>query len=138
MRTGKTRVLAHVAEVAVDQSGAARVRRVTSAVDCGTAVNPDGVRAMTEGGINYALTPVLSGEITVKDGAVEQSNFDGYQVLRITDAPDIEVHIVPSTADPAGMGESAVPPLAPAVANAIFAATGKRIRRMPLDLSSKT
>ena len=128
--------VAHVAEVSVEKDGSVRVRRVVSAVDCGTAVNPDGVRAMTEGAINYALTPVLSGEITIKDGAVEQSNFDGYRVLRKSDAPDIEVHIVPGNGDPGGMGETGVPPLAPAVANAIFAATGKRIRRLPIDPGS--
>jgi isoquinoline 1-oxidoreductase beta subunit len=125
--------LAHVAEVSVEKDGAVRVRRVVSAVDCGTAVNPDGVRAMTEGAINYALTPVLSGEVTIKDGAVMQANFDDYQVLRMGDAPDVEVHIVPSNEDPGGMGETGVPPLAPAVANAVFAATGKRIRRLPID-----
>jgi isoquinoline 1-oxidoreductase subunit beta len=128
--------LAHVVEVSVEKDGRVRVRRVVSAVDCGTAVNPDGVRAMTEGAVNYALTPVLNGEITIKDGAVEQSNFDGYQVLRLSDAPDIEVHIVASNEDPGGMGETGVPPLAPAVANAIFAATGKRIRRLPIDTAS--
>lgn len=128
--------LAHVVEVSLEKDGRVRVRRVVSAVDCGTAVNPDGVRAMTEGAVNYALTPVLSGEITIKEGAVEQSNFDGYPVLRISDAPDIEVHIVASTEDPGGMGETGVPPLAPAVANAIFAATGKRIRRLPIDPAS--
>ena len=128
--------LAHVAEVSVEKDGRVRVRRVVSAVDCGTAANPDGVRAMTEGAVNYALTPVLSGEITIKEGAVEQSNFDGYPVLRIGDAPDVEVHIVASTEDPGGMGETGVPPLAPAVANAIFAATGKRIRRLPIDPAS--
>lgn len=128
--------MAHVAEVSVEKDGSVHVRRVVSAVDCGTAVNPDGVRAMTEGAINYALTPVLSGEITIKDGAVEQSNFDGYQVLRMSDAPDIEVHIVASNSDPGGMGETGVPPLAPAVANAIFAATGKRVRRLPIDQGS--
>ena len=128
--------LAHVVEVSVEKDGRVRVRRVVSAVDCGTAINPDGVRAMTEGAVNYALTPVLSGEITIKDGAVEQSNFDGYQVLRMSDAPDIEVHIVASTEDPGGMGETGVPPLAPAVANAIFAATGKRIRSLPIDPAS--
>jgi isoquinoline 1-oxidoreductase subunit beta len=125
--------LAHVAEVSVEKDGTVRVRRVISAVDCGTAVNPDGVKAMTEGAVNYALTPVLTGEITIKDGAVEQDNFDGYQVLRMSDAPDVEVHIVASNGDPGGMGETGVPPLAPAVANAIFAATGKRIRRLPID-----
>jgi isoquinoline 1-oxidoreductase beta subunit len=131
-RFGDTCV-AHVAEVSVDQSGKLRVHRVTSAVDCGLAVNPDSVRAQIEGGINYALTPVLSGEISVKEGAIEQSNFDKYQVLRMKDAPDIEVHLVPGTGDPGGgVGEAGVPPLAPAVANAIFAATGKRVRRLPI------
>ncbi len=125
--------LAHVAEVSVEKDGTLHVRRVVSAVDCGTAVNPGGVRAMIEGAINFALTPVLSGEITIKDGAVEQSNFDGYQVLRMSDAPDIEVHIVAGNGDPGGMGETGVPPLGPAVCNAIFAATGKRIRRLPID-----
>ncbi len=125
--------IAHVAEVSVDKDGAMRVHRVVSAVNCGTAVNPDGVRAMTEGAINYALTTVLGGEITIKDAAVEQSNFNDYAVVRMSQAPQIEVHIVPSTEDPTGMGEPGVPPLAPAVANAIFAATGVRVRRLPVD-----
>jgi len=124
--------IAHVAEVSVAAGGAVRVKRIVSAVDCGTAVHPDGVRAMLEGAVNYALTPVLSGEITFAEGAVRQSNFHDYRVLRIQDAPDIEVHIVPSTLPPGGMGEPGVPPLAPAVANAIFAATGKRVRRLPV------
>lgn len=88
----------------MDHDGNARVHRIVSAVDCGTAVNPDGVRAMTEGAINFALTPVLGGEITIKDAAVEKSNFDGYQVLRMNYAPDTEVHILPSVGDPEGMG----------------------------------
>ena len=88
---------------------------------------------MTEGGINFALTQLLSGEITIKDAASEQSNFDGYQVLRMNDAPEVEVYIIPGEGRPGGMGETAVPPLAPAVANAVFAATGKRIRRLPID-----
>jgi len=125
--------IAHVAEVSVDKDGGTRVRRVVSAVDCGTAVNPDGVRAMAEGAVNFALTPVLTGEITIKDGAVEQSNFHDYRVLRMDQSPDIEVHIVPSSERPGGMGEPGVPPLAPAVANAIFAATGVRIRRLPVE-----
>lgn len=125
--------VAHVAEVAVQKDGAVHVRRVVTAVDCGTAVNPDGVRAMAEGAVNFALTPVLGGEITIKDGAVEQSNFHDYQVLRLNQAPDIEVHIMPSTDPPGGMGEPGVPPLAPAVANAVFAATGVRVRRLPID-----
>jgi isoquinoline 1-oxidoreductase beta subunit len=125
--------IAHVAEVSVDGDGNVRVHRVVSAVDCGIAVNPDGVRAMTEGGINFALTPVLTGEITIKDSTVEQSNFDGYQVVRINDAPEVEVHIISAGEKIGGMGETAVPPLAPAVANAVFAATGKRLRRLPVD-----
>jgi isoquinoline 1-oxidoreductase beta subunit len=124
--------IAHVAEVSVE-NGAPRVHRVVSAVDCGLAVNPDSVRAQIEGGINYALTPVLSGEISVKEGAIEQSNFHDYQVLRMKDAPEIQVHLVPGGGEPGGgVGEGGVPPLAPAVANAIFAATGKRIRRLPI------
>jgi isoquinoline 1-oxidoreductase beta subunit len=125
--------IAHVAEVSVAKDGTLRVRRLVSGVDCGTAVNPDGVRAMTEGSINFALTEVLTGEITIKEGAVEQSNFHDYEVLRMNQSPEIEVHLVPSTAGPEGMGEPAVPPLAPAVANAVFAATGVRIHRLPVD-----
>ncbi len=125
--------VAQVAEVSIDKSGLLRVHRVVSAVDCGLAVNPDSVRAQIEGGINYALTPVLSGEISIKEGAVQQSNFHNYQVLRMNDAPEIQVHLVPAEGDPAdGVGEAGVPPLAPAVANAIFAATGKRVRRLPM------
>jgi isoquinoline 1-oxidoreductase subunit beta len=125
--------VAQVAEVSIDKSGLLRVNRVVSAVDCGLAVNPDSVRAQIEGGINYALTPVLSGEISIKEGAVQQSNFHNYQVLRMKDAPEIQVHLVPAQGDPAdGVGEAGVPPLAPAVANAIFAATGKRVRRLPM------
>ena len=131
-RFGQTWV-AEVAEVAADKAGKVRVNRVVAAVDCGLAINPDSVRALIEGGINYALTPVLSGEITVKEGAVEQSNFDDYRVLRMADAPEIEVYIAPGGKDPGdGVGESGVPPTAPAVANAIFAATGKRLRRLPI------
>jgi len=124
---------AQVAEVSVEDNGTVRVHRVVSAVDCGIAVNPDGVRAMTEGAINFALTAVLSGEITLKDGAVEQSNFHDYQVLRIDQAPEIEVHIVPSTGDPGGVGELGAMLVPPAVASAVFAATGVRVRRLPID-----
>ncbi|HEX4810014.1 MAG TPA: molybdopterin cofactor-binding domain-containing protein [Bryobacteraceae bacterium] len=130
---GETYV-AYVAEVCVENGGTVRVNRIVSAVDCGLAVNPDSVRAQIEGGINFALTPVLSGEISVKEGAVEQSNFHNYQVLRMKDAPDIEVHLVPGADSPSGgVGEGGVPPLAPAIANAIFAATGKRVRRLPIS-----
>jgi isoquinoline 1-oxidoreductase subunit beta len=110
-----------------------RVHRIVIAVDPGIAVNPDGVKAMAEGGTNYALTQVLQGEITIKDTMVEQSNFDGYQVLRMNYAPDIEVYVAPSGAEVGGMGESAVSGTAPAGINAVFAATGKRVRRLPID-----
>jgi isoquinoline 1-oxidoreductase subunit beta len=131
-RFGNTYV-AYVAQVSVNTSGKLRVHRLTGAVDCGFAVNPDSVRAQIEGGINFALTPVLSGEIGVKEGAIEQSNFNDYQVLRMKDAPEIDVYLVSGEGDPrGGVGESGVPPLAPAVANAIFAATGKRARRLPI------
>jgi len=125
--------MVQVAEVSVGNDGAVRVNRIVCAVDCGTAVNPDGVRAMAESAINYALTPVLTGEITIKDGAVLQSNFHEYQVLRLDQAPLIEVYIAPSNEPPGGMGEPGVPPTAPAVANAVFAATGKRLRRLPIN-----
>ena len=131
-RSGET-CSAQVAEVSVDDGGTVQVLRVVAAVDCGIAVNPDGVRAMTEGAINFALTSVLTGEITIKHGAVEQSNFHDYQVLRINQAPDIEVHIVPSVEDPRGVGELGAMLVPPAVANAVFAATGVRVRRLPID-----
>jgi isoquinoline 1-oxidoreductase beta subunit len=124
---------AQVAEVSLQDDGTVKVHRVVSAVDCGIAVNPDGVRAMTEGAINFALTAVLTGEITIKDGAVEQSNFQDYQVLRTNQAPEVEVHIVPSVEDPSGVGELGAMLVPPAVANAVFAATGVRVRRLPID-----
>ncbi len=125
--------VAQVADVSVDETGRLRVQRVVAAVHCGLPVNPDSVRSQIESGINYALTTVLSGEITIENSGVKQSNFHDYRVLRMSDAPDIEVHIVPSTEPPErGVGESGVPPLAPAVANAIFAAVGKRVRRFPV------
>lgn len=125
--------VAYVAEVSVDGWGVVRVRRITAAVDCSTVVNPDGARAMIEGAVNFALTPVLAGEITIREAAVEQSNFHDYKVLRINDAPEVDVHIVAGSGEPGGMGETGVPALAPAVANAVFAATGKRVRRIPID-----
>ncbi len=124
---------AQVAEVSVEDDGTLQVLRIVSVVDCGIAVNPDGVRAMTEGAINFALTAVLTGEITIKDGAVEQSNFHDYQVLRINQAPAIEVHIVSSIEDPSGVGELGAMLVPPAVANAVFAATGVRVRRLPIN-----
>jgi isoquinoline 1-oxidoreductase beta subunit len=126
-------VSAQVAEVAVGNDGSVRIVRVVSAVDCGIAINPDGVRAMTEGAINFALTAVLFGQIIIKGGKVEQSNFHDYRVLRLNEAPDIDVHIVPSVENPSGMGELGAMLIGPAVANAIFAATGIRVRRLPID-----
>jgi len=126
-------ISAQVAEIAMRNDGSVRIVRVISAVDCGIAINPDGVRAMTEGAINFALTAVLFGEITIKDGCVEQSNFHDYRVLRLNEAPEIEVHIVPSTEGPSGVGELGAMLIGPAVANAIFAATGIRVRRLPID-----
>jgi isoquinoline 1-oxidoreductase subunit beta len=124
--------VAHSVEVSVEKDHSVKVHRVVCAVDCGRPVDPDGIRAQAEGAIVYALTAALYGEITIAGGAVEQSNFDGYPMLRMNEMPAIEVHIVQSEEKPTGMGEPCVPPVAPAVAGAIFAATGKRIRRLPI------
>lgn len=125
--------LAQIAEVEVAKDGSVRVHRVVCAMDCGTVVNPDTVQAQLQSGINFGVTAALYGEITLKDGRVEQSNFDSYQMLRIDQAPVIEVHIVPSTEPPGGMGETGTSGIVPAISNAIFAATGKRLRKMPVD-----
>jgi isoquinoline 1-oxidoreductase subunit beta len=127
--------LAQIAEVEVSKKGTVRVRRVVCAVDCGTAVNPDTVQAQIQSGIIFGATAALYGEITLKNGRVEQTNFDTYQVLRMNDAPAIEVHIVKSAEPPGGMGETGTSAIVPAIANAIFAATGKRLRKMPVDAS---
>ena len=126
--------VAEVAEISVENNNL-QVHRVTCAVDCGRAVNPDGVKAQMEGGIIYGLSAALSGEITVKDGAVEQSNFDDYPIARIFEAPETEVIVIASDKPPTGCGEPGVPPIAPAVTNAIFAATGQRVRRLPIRLA---
>ena len=123
--------VAEVAEVSVKE-GEVKVHRVVVAIDCGLAVNPDGVKAQMESCVAYALGAALSSEISFKQGQVVQSNFHDYQVLRMKDMPKVEVHIVPSTEKMGGVGEPGVPPLAPAVANAVFAATGKRLRRLPI------
>jgi isoquinoline 1-oxidoreductase beta subunit len=126
--------VAQVVEASVEK-GAVKVHRVFCAVDCGLVINPDTVRAQMEGGIVFGLTAALKTEITLKDGRVEQSNFHDYQMLRMFESPEIEVHIVPSGENPTGVGEPGVPPVAPALANAIFAATGKRVRRLPIRAS---
>ena len=125
--------LAQVAELEVSNEGAVRVRRVVCAVDCGTVVNPDTVEAQIQSGIIFGATATLYGEITVKDGRVEQTNFDTYQIMRMNEAPVIEVHIVESTEPPGGMGEAGTSAIVPAIANAVYAATGKRLRKMPVD-----
>jgi len=127
--------VAQVVEASVEKNGAVRVHRVVCAVDCGTVINPDTVKAQMEGGIIFGLTAALKTEITLKDGRVQQDNFHDYQMLRIFESPEIEVHIVPSSENPTGVGEPGVPPVAPALANAIFAVTGKRIHRLPIRAS---
>lgn len=129
--------VAQVAEVSVNKDGTVRVHRVVCAIDCGRVVNPDSVKAQMEGGIIFGLTAALKGEITLDRGRVQQRNFHDYPMLRINESPEIEVHIVPSTENPTGVGEPGVPPVAPAVANAIFAATGKRVRKLPIRLETK-
>jgi isoquinoline 1-oxidoreductase beta subunit len=129
--------VAQVAEVSVGSDGQVKVDRVVCAVDCGTPINPDNIVAQMEGGIGFGLGAVLYGAITLKDGRVEQDNFNSYRVLRINEMPKVEVHIVPSKEAPTGVGEPGVAPLGPAVANAIFAATGKRHYALPFSKSGK-
>jgi isoquinoline 1-oxidoreductase beta subunit len=124
--------VAEVAEVTVSD-GRLKVDRVIAAVDCGRVINPQGAIAQVEGAILDGLSTTLMGEITLRDGVVEQSNFNNYRLLRIGQAPKVEVHFIDSNNEPRGLGEPPLPPLAPAVCNAIFAATGQRIRRLPLN-----
>src|ERR1700730_12013784 len=124
--------VAQVVEASVEKNGNVRVHRVVCAVDCGRAINPDIVKAQMEGGIIFGLTAALKTEITLEKGRVQQTNFHDYQMLRMFETPDTEVHMVPSEENPPGVGEPGVPPVAPALTNAIFAATEKRIRRLPI------
>jgi isoquinoline 1-oxidoreductase beta subunit len=128
--------MAQIAEVEVSKDGTVRVRRVVCAVDCGTPVNPDTIRAQVQGAIIFGITAALYGEITLKNGRVEQTNFDTYQMLRMDEAPAIEVYIVQSSEPPGGMGEPGTSCIVPAVTNAIFAATGKRLRKLPVDTAA--
>jgi isoquinoline 1-oxidoreductase subunit beta len=128
--------MAQVAEVEVSKDGAVRVRRVVCAVDCGTVINPDTVQAQVQSAIIFGITAALHGQITLKDGRVEQTNFDNYRILRMNEAPAIEVHIVQRSEPPGGIGECGTSAIVPAVANAIFAATGKRLRKMPVDAAA--
>lgn len=125
--------VAEVVEVSIGADGAPKVHRVVAAVDCGMTVNPQTIERQIEGGIVYGLSAALYGRIGFKDGRVEQGNFNDYPVMRMSEMPKVEVHILPSTEKPGGIGEPGTPPIAPAVANAIFAATGQRLRSLPFD-----
>jgi isoquinoline 1-oxidoreductase beta subunit len=137
MYSGWDTYVAQVADVEVTGDGEIRVRRVVCAVDCGTIINPDTVIAQMEGGLVYGISGALWGEVTLKEGRVEQSNFSDYRVLRMNEAPPIEVHLVRNFEAPGGMGEPSTAATAPALANAVFAATGKRIRQLPLQKALK-
>jgi isoquinoline 1-oxidoreductase beta subunit len=123
--------VAQVAEITVDQRGKPKVERVVCAVDCGVAVNPDMIRAQMEGGIGFGLGAIMKSQLTIDGGVVQETNFDTYDVLRLEEMPRVEVYIVPSSERPTGVGEPGVPPIGPAVANAIYAATKKRMRALP-------
>jgi isoquinoline 1-oxidoreductase beta subunit len=125
--------VAEVAEVSIED-GRPRVHKVWCAIDCGVVVNPAIVRAQMESGIVYELTAALYGEINIENGRVVQGNFDGYQMLRMDEAPEVEVLLTPSGDDPGGVGEPGTPPIVPAVTNAIFALTSERIRKLPIRL----
>jgi isoquinoline 1-oxidoreductase subunit beta len=127
--------VAMVADVTI-QGGNLKVDRVVAAVDCGIPVNPDVIAAQVEGAVGFALSSVLRNRITLQDGVVQEANFDSYEPTRMSEMPRVEVHIVPSTLDPTGIGEPGVPCLAPAISNAVYAATGKRLRSLPLDLTA--
>jgi isoquinoline 1-oxidoreductase beta subunit len=122
---------AEVVEISIDKDGTVNVHRVVAAVDCGRVINPDTAEAQVSGAIVYGITAALKTEITIDRGRVVQTNFDTNPMLRMNEVPKIEVHFVPNEETPTGLGEPAVPPVAPAIGNAIFAATGKRLRRLP-------
>jgi len=128
-------IVAQVAEVSVEEKGRIRVHRVTCAVDCGLAVNPLAVEAQVQGSIAFGLGPALKSALTIKEGRVQESNFHDYEVLRLDEMPEVAVHVVKSGAKMGGVGEPATAPIAPAVANAVFALTGKRLRSLPLRLA---
>lgn len=130
-------VVAHVAEVSMDK-GNLKIHRVVSAIDCGLVVNPLTVTAQVESAVVFGLSAALYGKITLKDGVVQQSNFHDYPVLRMSEMPRMEVHIVAGGTTPTGVGEPGLPPIAPAIANAVFALTGKRMRTLPFDTSTLT
>ena len=127
--------VAEIAEVSVED-GNIRVHKVTCVVDCGIAVTPDVVRAQMEGAVMFGLTATLKGQIQLENGAVKESNFHDYPILRMDEAPEVEVIIVDSGTEPTGVGEPGLPPIAPAVANAVYRATGQRLRSLPLQLDA--
>ena len=127
-------LVAFVAEVSVNAQGDIRTERVFCSVDCGIAINPKNIRAQIQSAIVFGLTATVKSEITFRNGRPEQSNFDDFPLLRMDEMPEVEVQIIPSTNPPTGIGEVGVPVIAPAVANAVYAATGKRLRRLPLAL----
>ncbi len=129
--------VAEVAEISIDDTQLIRVHKVTCAIDCGTVINPDGVRAQMESAIVFGLTAALKSAITIEDGKVQQSNFHDFSLLTMQETPQVETYIIKGTRPPAGVGEPGVPPIAPAVANAVFAATGQRLRRLPLRLQKQ-
>jgi isoquinoline 1-oxidoreductase beta subunit len=124
--------MAMVAEIVMGEDGLPVVKRIVCAVDCGQAINPMTIRAQIEGGAIFGISGALHGEITIANGRVEQSNFHDYRVVRMSEAPVVETHIVASTANPGGMGEPPTAAIGPALANAVFAATGKRVRKLPI------
>jgi isoquinoline 1-oxidoreductase beta subunit len=130
--------VAAIAEAEVDNEGEIAIRRVTVAVDCGTAVNPDGVEAQIQGGLIFGLTAALYSEITIAKGRVQQSNFNNYRMMRINETPTIEVHLVRNDEAPGGIGEPGTSIAGPALANALFAATGVRLRSLPIDRKQLT
>ena len=125
--------VAAIVEAEVDNEGEIAIRRVTAAVDCGTAVNPDGVEAQIQGGLIFGLTAALYNEITIAKGRVQQSNFNNYRMMRINETPAIEVHLIRNGEAPGGIGEPGTSIAGPALANALFAATGARLRSLPVD-----
>jgi isoquinoline 1-oxidoreductase beta subunit len=130
--------VAYVAEVLVSEAGKVQVKRMVCAVDCGKVVNPDNIAAQMQGGVAFGLTAALKAQATLKDGRVQESNFHDYPILRMDEMPVVDVFVVDSDERPTGIGEMGVPPVAPAVANAIYAATGKRIRHIPIRSSDLT
>ena len=125
--------LATIAEAEVDRNGEVKVRRIVCAVDCGIAVNPDTIAAQIEGGLIFGLSAALHSQITIANGRVQQSNFNDYRIMRINEAPLIEVHLIPSDETPGGIGEPGTVAAAPSLANALFAVTGVRLRQLPVD-----